>query len=1270
MGTAAETWKGGSRKPQVVPLLVFLLTVALMVGLWAMGLRHERMMIRYKTEVAAEQVARRIEAYFQTRIRLLQHLRWHWDQGRITDPDSFARWAEQIQQIFTGFQAINWVDPQGYIRWVTPEEPNRKARDKNIHDHPEAVETLEAAERTGEMQITPPLTLLQGGRGIAVYIPLEKDGRPEGFLNGVFRVAPAIEDCLRIGVKDRFFFRITDADKEIFTYGNASEIASSPFTVSQRVNIAGRTWGVHLSPKPRFVATSSRTHLDEIALVLGILLSAGLSWTLGLVQERQRRLLISQYRSRLVIEKVNDAITISQDDRLIFFNPHLTEMLGYEPAELQGVPSEKIFSARGFKILEDRRARRERGETVPSRYETFLQRKDGVEIPVEANVAVIDYNGRPATFGVIRDISERKRAEDQLRRREEYLACLTETDSVLLTARDMDAVLPQVLRRLREITSADRVAIYVNHHGDSGDLYASRRIESSSGSAGPRREPAGGPASFSWKDEGFKDWAETLESGKTILCRIEDLPEAAAERFRRAGVAAVVAAPLTRHGKWYGALFFENASADADWGEQEIQLARAAATAISGAADRARTDHEQMGLAQLAMRLTSAMMLEEILEIVREESCRLLQWDAYFLSLREPGGDRHRMVDRVDTIDGERRRFPGGTADEALVSPPLRRVRRGEDVLINRTLGDEQPKLSPFGRKDRPSASLLFVPIRSGSNVIGVLSAQSYTAFRYGPRHLEILRRIADTISPAIERICSEQARIRLATAVEQAAESIMITDTEAVIEYVNPAFERNSEHAGGEVLGRTPDFLAADPESRERLAEAWKTAAGGTTWKGRLVKKRKSGTIYQEECTVSPVRDGSGEIINLVFVGRDVTQEAKLEAQLRQAQKMEAIGTLAGGIAHDFNNLLTGVLGYSDLLKLTSKEGDPVHEAASVIERAAERAAQLTSQLLGFARGGKQHDIPVDLHETIREVSGLLQRTIDKRIAIRHELNAPCATVRSDPAQMEQVILNLALNARDAMPRGGEITFRTEAAYLEAEDCPRTQGCAPGPYLIVSVCDTGTGIAGSIRDRVFEPFFTTKEPGKGTGMGLAMVYGIVTNHGGFVTLTTEVGRGTTFRVHLPLLADPEQVPPADPVAPARIGAGRILLVDDEDVVRQVVSRMLIRLGYAVTALGSGPEAIELYRDDPSRFDLVILDMIMPEMGGFELFRALKALNPEIKAVLSTGYATQDAAQRVMAEGMAAFIQKPYESARLGRIIADVLGEARPARGPSASQSV
>jgi two-component system, cell cycle sensor histidine kinase and response regulator CckA len=384
------------------------------------------------------------------------------------------------------------------------------------------------------------------------------------------------------------------------------------------------------------------------------------------------------------------------------------------------------------------------------------------------------------------------------------------------------------------------------------------------------------------------------------------------------------------------------------------------------------------------------------------------------------------------------------------------------------------------------------------------------------------------------------------------------------------------------------------------------------------------------------------------------------LEERLRQTQNLKAIGTLAGGVAHDFNNLLTGILGYTWLLKQNADPTGEVYRAATVIENAAERAAELTRQLLGFARQGRHQEIELDLHALVREVTALLGRTFDRAITIRHQLQAERSLLCGDPGQLHQALLNLAINARDAMPEGGELRFATEV--IPDQRVPRAEHARlqPGDHLLLEVADSGSGIAPGDLPHIFEPFFTTKAQGKGSGMGLAMVYGIVQDHAGAIEVHSQPGQGTTFRLFFPLLDEQRTLLAKDsagrPAAgtPAR-GTGLVLVVDDEDLVRSMAKELLEELGYRVLTARDGIEGLEVYRESAQHVDLVLLDLVMPRMGGRECLRALQRLDPKVRVLLSSGWLGDEQERGAPLDGAAGFLPKPYQLAVLASAVARAL---------------
>ena len=491
----------------------------------------------------------------------------------------------------------------------------------------------------------------------------------------------------------------------------------------------------------------------------------------------------------------------------------------------------------------------------------------------------------------------------------------------------------------------------------------------------------------------------------------------------------------------------------------------------------------------------------------------------------------------------------------------------------------------------------------------------------------------------------SEEAHRRLSTVIQQSAESIVITNTSGVIEYVNPAFERITGYTRAEVLGQTSRLLKSGKQDAAFYKTLWSAITAGSVWHGHFVNKRKDGSLYEEEATISPVRDNDGTITHFVAIKRDVTAEVALGEQLRHAQKIEAIGTLAGGVAHDFNNLLQAMLSIVQVLKKKSAELPRHVEHLKQLELTIRRGSGLTRQLLLFARRETARREDLDLNQILRDLLAFLRRVVRANIRLTVDpANVPL-WISADRGQIEQVIMNLAVNAIDAMPQGGALSIAAgrdeHAAWLK-------------------VSDTGTGIPEKIRDRVFEPFFTTKEAGKGTGLGLSVVHGIIAAHGGRIDVECPAEGGTTFRFELPLqnpAAALHAAAPSEEDIPNGRGE-RVLLVEDEQAAREGLSGILEMLGYSVVAVGTGEEAVGI--DDQVPFSVVLTDFMLPGIPGIEVVRRLRERWPDMKAILMSGYAAPGVIDAAVAANEFCFLQKPFDMGDLARALRALL---RPSGG-------
>jgi PAS domain S-box-containing protein len=509
------------------------------------------------------------------------------------------------------------------------------------------------------------------------------------------------------------------------------------------------------------------------------------------------------------------------------------------------------------------------------------------------------------------------------------------------------------------------------------------------------------------------------------------------------------------------------------------------------------------------------------------------------------------------------------------------------------------------------------------------------------------------------ERKRAEEERMRLVTAIEQAGEAIIITDTNWIIDYVNPAFTAMAGYDGTEVIGEHLRLLKSDKQDRAFYRDIRETLTGGQVWSGRLTNKKKDGSLYETEATASPVRNKSGAIINYVAIHRDITPQVKLERDLRQAQKMEAIGTLAGGIAHDFNNILTAIVGYSEIARFTLAEADPVRRNLDQVINASSRATDLVKRILAFSRQTEQKHQPVPIVSVVKEALKLLRPSLPATIEIRLEvsLSQEEGVIFADPTEINQVLMNLCTNAAHAMRAcGGALLVRLSYAVVHDRRYSPHPDLESGPYVCVEVSDTGHGIEPGVLERIFDPYFTTKRIGEGTGLGLSVVQGIVRTYGGVITVHSEPNKGTTFKVFFRSMG--KQAPNGTEAREALpVGAERILFVDDEAILAELGKELLESLGYKVVTKTNSLEALETFRADPHGFDLVITDMTMPGLRGEELAREIIALRPGMPIILCTGYSELINETQARGMGIREFLMKPYLAANFAETIRKVLNK-------------
>jgi two-component system, cell cycle sensor histidine kinase and response regulator CckA len=515
-------------------------------------------------------------------------------------------------------------------------------------------------------------------------------------------------------------------------------------------------------------------------------------------------------------------------------------------------------------------------------------------------------------------------------------------------------------------------------------------------------------------------------------------------------------------------------------------------------------------------------------------------------------------------------------------------------------------------------------------------------------------------------RLKEERLRLQSA-ALESTADAVAITERDGTITWVNPAFTRLTGFAADEAIGHKSSLLRSGKHDDAFYGDLWQTILAGEVWDGELTNKRKDGEVYLEAQTITPVRDARGEISHFVAVKRDISHRRRLEEQLRQAQKMEAVGQLSGGIAHDFNNLLNVIMGFGDMLLRHLPADDRLRRYAHEILKAANRGAGLTRQLLAFSRQQVLQPKVIDLNNVITEAERMLGRLIGEDLELVMSLAPDLGRVEVDPGQIEQVIMNLAVNARDAMPRGGTLVIET--ANFELTDSAAGQypiPVPPGSYARMTVSDTGTGMDMSTQAHIFEPFFTTKGAGKGTGLGLATVYGIVQQSKGYIWVGSEIGQGTRFTILLPRLQRETAAGAAEALDESEPGGTEIVLVvEDDDAARGLWQETLEALGYRVLTASNGEEALVAALTCSGHIDLLLTDVVMPRTGGRELAERLTQMRPGLRVVFMSGYTADTMLRQGIEDNGGPFLQKPFTAQQLAKKIRDTLDGNYPVHPPA-----
>ncbi|MCF7804273.1 MAG: PAS domain S-box protein [Candidatus Marinimicrobia bacterium] len=965
---------------------------------------------------------------------------------------------------------------------------------------------------------------------------------------------------------------------------------------------------------------------------------------------REEELQTSEREYRTLFENLQDVFYRADlEGNVTMTSPSVKELLGYTPEEIAGKNLiEDIYLHRETAMQFWREIQQDgaiRG------FETQLVRKDGEIIWVLVNAQIMkDTGGNPTGIeGIVWDITSQKEMEKQIRRQAKIDEAVSRASQQFVKTREAD--LDKVLKILGEAVDVNRAYIFGFSKNTIKVSNTHEWCDSQTDSVRDELQNID-TLDMQW-------WMEKILNQENIVLRsLNDLPEEAEpERMMLAeqGIKSLLAVPIESSHNTLGFLGFDDTENRREWGSEEIRALRVLAEMIGFYWERQRSTRRERVFSDLGRQLSGATTPPEAAEIIAEAAEKLIGWDACSVDAYDPDEDVMNSLLTVDIIDGEKGdvppvgsgRAPGEVARKCLVE--------GAQLILRDENTPPDQGLRPFGSTDRLSASLMFAPIRHKDRPIGIISIQSYEYYAFDRMDLEILQVLADHCAGALERTQAERALLEserdFRGIFDNMQEGFFRLDADGTIIKVNPRMlkildcEEKEQLIGKQVT----DFeVFSDEETQnylELLQESGEITNFQNTWStlsGRQIEVRKS---------VHTVENPDGSVLYYEGTVSDITEQKELERQLIHAQKMESLGQIASGIAHDFNNVMATISGANQMLEMLSKDSPEAFEKyLKMISSSIERGKSITNRMLTFTRTEQPNFQPISAMNYLEEIREITGTTLPKNVLVNLNPYEGNDRVIGDRGQLQQVLMNLCINAADAMEGGGQIDLAVSEA---PQNCIRRHDVDQElEYLCITVSDNGPGIPEEFRESIFEPFFTTKDPGKGTGLGLAVAYKIIKNHGGWIDVESTIGEGTIFTLGLPQAKSGGHIAAEkDNVVDYRGNGERILVIDDEKDIREIMTSVLTEQGYTVITAFSGPHAMEKLQESDEPFDLIITDLGMPDFGGKELIKRVLRRFPNQRVVGNTGYLDTFEQEELKELGFDNIIQKPFKIEELLRVV-------------------